>query len=67
MMTGCTKSTVLLRPNIPANLMQPCQTFNKLEGGTGKVIALWAVNTVAKGSECAAKVDAWIEIGKALS
>ncbi|EPC6114767.1 hypothetical protein [Acinetobacter baumannii] len=47
--------------------MQPCQTFNKLEGGTGKVIALWAVDTVAKGSECAAKVDAWIEIGKALS
>ncbi|HFX6333881.1 hypothetical protein [Acinetobacter nosocomialis] len=51
---------------MPANLMQPCQSFNKLDDGTGKVITLWAVDTIAKGNECAAKVDAWIEIGKAL-
>ncbi|EHU3214710.1 hypothetical protein AYB08_RS02665 [Acinetobacter baumannii] len=46
--------------------MQPCERFSKLEDGTGKVITPWAVDTIAKGNECAAKVDAWIEIGKAL-
>lgn len=66
MMTACTKSTALLKPNIPANLMQPCEHFNKLEDSTGKVVTLWAVDTITKGNECAAKVDTWIEIGKAL-
>lgn len=66
MMMGCTRSTVLLKPNVPANLMQPCEQFNKLEGGTGKIITPWAIDTIAKGNDCAAKVDAWIEIGKAL-
>ncbi|KQK45217.1 hypothetical protein AQ482_17315 [Acinetobacter baumannii] len=66
MMMGCTRSTVLLKPNVPANLMQPCERFNKLEGGTGKIITPWAIDTIAKGNDCAAKVDAWIEIGKAL-
>ncbi|MDV7473104.1 hypothetical protein R4579_16220 [Acinetobacter baumannii] len=51
---------------MPANLMQPCERFNKLEGGTGKIITPWAIDTIAKGNDCAAKVDAWIEIGKAL-
>lgn len=46
--------------------MQPCERFNKLEDGTGKVITPWAIDTIAKGNDCAAKVDAWIEIGKAL-
>jgi len=31
-----------------------------------KVIILWVVATIAKGNKCAAKVDVWIEIGKAL-
>ncbi|WP_420922268.1 Rz1-like lysis system protein LysC [Acinetobacter baumannii] len=65
-LTGCTRSTVLLKPNVPANLMQPCERFNKLEDGTGKVITPWIIDTLAKGNDCAAKVDAWIEIGKAL-
>jgi len=67
MMMGCQKSTVLYKPVIPANLMQPCDKFNSLDKGIGKVITLWAVDTVAKGNDCAAKVDAWIEIGKALN
>lgn len=46
--------------------MQPCERFNKLEDGTGKVITLWIIDTLAKSNECSAKVDAWIEIGKAL-
>ncbi|MDC5500570.1 hypothetical protein OHX04_19435 [Acinetobacter baumannii] len=46
--------------------MQPCDSFNKLEDGTGKVITPWIIDTLAKGNECSAKVDAWIEIGKAL-
>lgn len=66
MMSGCSKSTALYKPVIPANLMQPCDKLNTLDDGTGKAIMLWAVDTVAKGNECAAKVDAWIEIGKAL-
>ncbi|WP_447512108.1 Rz1-like lysis system protein LysC [Acinetobacter pittii] len=65
-LTGCTRSTVLLKPNVPANLMQPCEPFNKLEDGTGKVVTPWIIDTLAKGNECSAKVDAWIEIGKAL-
>ena len=67
MMTGCSRSTALYKPVIPANLMQPCDKFNSLDEGVGKVITLWAVDTVAKGNDCAAKVDAWIEIGKALN
>jgi len=46
--------------------MQPCEKFQNLEDGTGKVITLWAVDTLAKGNDCAAKVDAWIEFWKAL-
>ncbi len=65
-MMGCTRSIVLLKPSVPANLMQPCESFNKLEGGTGKVITPWIIDTLAKGNVCSAKVDAWIEIGKAL-
>lgn len=56
-----------MKPNVPANLMQPCERFNKLEDGTGKVITPWIIDTLAKGNECSAKVDAWIEIGKALN
>ncbi|WP_428979925.1 Rz1-like lysis system protein LysC [Acinetobacter higginsii] len=63
---GCQKSTVLLKPTIPANLIQPCLTLNQIEAGTGKDVLLWVVDTVAKYNECAAKVDALIEIGKAL-
>lgn len=66
MMTACSKSTALYKPVIPANLMQPCEKLNTLDDGTGKPIMLWAIDTVAKNNECAAKVDAWIEIGKAL-
>ena len=44
--------------------MQPCEHFNKLEDSTGKFVTLWAVDTIAKGNECAAKVDAWIELEK---
>ncbi|TVT78629.1 Rz1-like lysis system protein LysC [Acinetobacter colistiniresistens] len=64
-MTACCRSTVLSKPVIPANLLEPCPQFSYLEGGTGKDALLWAVDTVAKGNECAAKVDAWIEIEKA--
>lgn len=44
--------------------MQPCDKFSTLDDGIGKVVTLWAVDTVAKGNECAAKVDAWIKVGK---
>ncbi|MEN5171572.1 hypothetical protein ABE427_02380 [Acinetobacter higginsii] len=40
--------------------------MNQIEAGTGKDVLLWVVDTVAKYNECAAKVDALIEIGKAL-
>jgi len=40
---------------IPANLLQPCPTLNQIEGGTGKDMLLWAVDTVAKYNECSAK------------
>ncbi len=61
MMMGCQKSTVLLKPVIPANLIQPCPTLNKLEHGTGKDVLLWAVDTVAKYNECSARNAALVK------
>ena len=55
MMMGCQKSTVLSKPVIPANLLQPCPALNQIDSGTGKEILLWAVDTVAKYNECDAK------------
>ena len=55
MLMGCQKSTVLLKPVIPANLLQPCPILNKIDDGTGRVIMIWAVDTVAKYNECDAK------------
>ncbi len=46
--------------------MQPCENLKTLDDGTGKAITLWSIDTVAKHNECAAKVDAWIKIGKVL-
>lgn len=59
--TGCQKSTVLLKPTIPANLLQPCQNLNKLEQGNGKHVLLWAVDTVAKYNECDARHAALVK------
>nr|WP_228147327.1 hypothetical protein [Acinetobacter nosocomialis] len=54
-MTGCTKSTILSKPVIPANLMQPCPNLNELSGSTGKDLMLWSVDTVAKYNDCKAR------------
>lgn len=51
---------------VPANLLQPCDNLQQLESGQGKAVILWSIDTVAKYNDCSAKVDAWIEIGKAL-
>lgn len=61
MMMGCQKSTVLLKPVIPANLLQPCPTLNLIETGTGKDVLLWAVDTVSKYNECDAKHAALVK------
>ncbi|MCH7381193.1 Rz1-like lysis system protein LysC [Acinetobacter higginsii] len=58
---GCQKSTVLLKPTVPANLIQPCLTLNQIESGTGKDVLLWAVDTVAKYNECDAKHAALVK------
>ncbi|WP_032879201.1 Rz1-like lysis system protein LysC [Acinetobacter colistiniresistens] len=63
-MTACGRSTVLSKPAIPANLLEPCQKFSYLEGGTGKDAMLWAVDTVAKGNECAARHAALVEAAR---
>ncbi|APV37490.1 hypothetical protein BEN76_03165 [Acinetobacter soli] len=54
-MTACTSSTVLLKPDIQANLKQPCPDLNELESGQGKAVLLWSVDTVAKYNECKAR------------
>jgi len=46
---------------IPTNLLQPCQTLNQIERGTGKEVLLWAVDTVAKYNECDSKHAALVE------
>lgn len=61
MMMGCSRSTVLSKPVIPANLLEPCPKFNYLEGGAGKDVLPWAVDTVAKGNECAARHAALVD------
>lgn len=61
MMMGCQKSTVLSKPVIPANLLQPCSNLNELEQGTGKDVLLWAVDTVAKYNECDSKHAALVK------
>lgn len=54
-MLGCTKSTILSRPVIPANLIQSCPNLNELTGTTGKELMLWSVDTVAKYNDCKAR------------
>lgn len=66
MMTGCQQSTHL-SPKVPVNMLQPCDNLQQLESGQGKAVILWSIDTVAKFNDCSAKVDAWIEIGKALN
>ncbi|WEI20250.1 hypothetical protein PY247_11380 [Acinetobacter proteolyticus] len=61
---ACSKSIGLSKPVIPANLLEPCPKFSYLEGGTGKDALLWAVDTVAKGNECAARHAALAEATK---
>lgn len=61
-MTGCSKSTVLYKPVIPANLLEPCPKFSYLEGGKGKDALLWAIDTVAKGNDCAARHSALVDV-----
>jgi len=41
--------------------MQACPHLNKIDEGTGRVLALWAVDTVAKYNECDAKHAALVE------
>ncbi|OTL80457.1 hypothetical protein B9X62_18235 [Acinetobacter pittii] len=55
MMTGCTKSTALLKPAIPANLLQLCPNLNEVEGTTGKDLMVWSIDTVAKYNDCKAR------------
>lgn len=55
MMTGCTRSTILSKPVIPANLIQPCSNLNELAGTTGKDLMIWSVDTVAKYNDCKAR------------
>ena len=61
MNTACTKSTVLSKPVIPANLLQPCPNLIEIEQGTGKAIMLWTVDTMAKYNECDAKHAALVK------
>nr|WP_288404527.1 hypothetical protein [uncultured Acinetobacter sp.] len=58
---GCQNSTVLLKPDIPANLKQPCPDLNELESGQGKAVLLWSVDTAAKYNECKARHGALIK------
>ena len=62
MMMGCQKSTVLSKPVIPANLLQPCPALNQIERGNGKDVLLWAVDTVAKYNECDARHAALVKV-----
>lgn len=52
MMTACNKSTVLLKPTIPSNLLQPCPDLQTLNSGTGKSVMLWSTDTIAKYNDC---------------
>ena len=52
LLTACTKSIVLSKPTIPANLVQPCPELNTLDSGDGESILRWGVDTVAKYNEC---------------
>ncbi|WDZ53035.1 hypothetical protein LF296_12590 [Acinetobacter vivianii] len=61
MLTGCIRSTVLSKPNIPANLIQPCDKLNTLDDGAGKSIMLWAIDTVGKYNECEARHAALVK------
>ncbi len=51
MIAACQQSTHL-SPTVPANLLEPCPDLQKLEGGTGRILLLWSVDTVAKYNEC---------------
>ncbi|WP_322899085.1 hypothetical protein [Acinetobacter sp. 2JN-4] len=42
-------------------MLEPCPRFNFIEDGTGKGVMLWAVDTVAKGNECAARHAALVK------
>lgn len=55
MMMGCTRSMILSKPVIPANLIQPCSNLNELAGTTGKDLMIWSVDTVAKYNDCKAR------------
>ncbi|WP_235898517.1 Rz1-like lysis system protein LysC [Acinetobacter baumannii] len=61
MMTGCTKSTTLSKPVMPANLIQPCSNLNELTGTTGKDLMIWSVDTVAKYNDCKARHGALVK------
>lgn len=54
MTMGCQQSTHL-SPVIPANLLEHCPDLQKIESGQGKVIMLWAVDTVSKYNDCKAR------------
>nr|WP_254799136.1 hypothetical protein [Acinetobacter nosocomialis] len=58
---GCTRSTILSKPVIPANLMQSCPNLNEIEGTTGKDIMIWSVDTVAKYNDCKLRHNAVIK------
>ncbi|WP_435369936.1 Rz1-like lysis system protein LysC [Acinetobacter baumannii] len=60
-LTGCTRSTTLSKPVIPANLMQPCPNLNEIEGTTGKDLMIWSVDTVAKYNDCKARHSALVD------
>ncbi|PZL92714.1 hypothetical protein DOL91_06005 [Acinetobacter baumannii] len=60
-MLGCTKSTTLSKPVIPANLIQPCPNLNEIEGTTGKDLMIWSVDTVAKYNDCKARHGAIVK------
>lgn len=61
MMMGCTRSTTLSKPVLPANLIQPCSNLNELAGTTGKDLMIWSVDTVAKYNDCKARHDGVIK------
>lgn len=60
MMMGCQQSTHL-SPTIPANLLEPCPDLQKLEDGTGRVLLIWSVDTVAKYNECKSRHGAIVK------
>lgn len=66
MMQGCGTLNKPVSPQIPANLLVKCDKYKSLENNSMGELLTRYIESLEIGAECAAKVDAWIKIGKAL-